>query len=64
MYTPSNEIEHNTFSQFYCINDKLYEKIINYSRLTIDISKEKNKYLLLKDNSLVVVDKIIKKNMS
>jgi len=64
MYTTFNEIEHHLYSPFYCINDKLFEKIVfNYSRLTIDISKEKNKYLLLKDNSLVVVNKIVEKNL-
>lgn len=42
MYTTFNETEHNINSPFYCINNKLFEKIIfNYTRLTVDISKEK-----------------------
>lgn len=42
MYTTFNEIEHYLYSPFYCINDKLFEKIIsNYSTLIVDISKEK-----------------------
>lgn len=59
-----NETEHNIYSPFYSINDKLFKKIIfSDLLLTIDISKEKNKYLLLKDNSLVVVNKIVEKNV-
>jgi len=64
VYSTFNVTEHYIYSPFYCIKDKLFEKIIfNYSRLTIDISKEKNKYLFLKDNSLVVVNKIVEQNL-
>lgn len=43
MYTTFNGTEHNISSQFYSINDVIFQKIIfNYSRLTIDVSKQKN----------------------
>lgn len=62
IYTTFNEIEHSIFSPLYTSNDKLFKKItLNYFKLTIDISKDKNKYLILNDNSLVLVEKVIEK---
>lgn len=59
MYVTKNE---KNSSPSHLINavDRLFEKIVlNFSQLTIDIFKEKDKYAILKDNCLVKVNNII-----
>jgi hypothetical protein len=43
------------------ISDKLYTKcVLNFSKTIIDVTKEKDKYFLCQDNSLITVQYIIK----
>jgi len=43
------------------ISDKLYTKcVLNFSKTIINVTKEKDKYFLCQDNSLITVQYIIK----
>jgi len=59
-YVFIKEIKHNTTNPFFDITAQLYQKLIlNYSNITINISNEKDKCIMLLDNSLVFVEQIV-----
>lgn len=56
----SNEIIHNNTSPLFKLNDKLFEKItLELTNTIINILKEKDRYIMLTDNTLAVVQHIV-----
>jgi len=57
----SNEIDCQSNLSFMSISDKLYSKcVLNFAKTIINVTKEKDKYFLCQDYSLVTVQYIIK----
>lgn len=55
------EIINNTSSPYFCLADRLYEKIfIKELKVTININNKREKYIMLKNNDIVVVNNIVK----
>jgi len=60
-YVFIKEIKYNISNPFFDITAQLYEKLVlNYSNITINTVNEKDKCLMLIDNSLVFVEQIVK----
>lgn len=59
-YVFINKINQNIPNPFFDITAQLYQKLIlNYSNITINISNEKDKCIMLLDKSLVFVEQIV-----
>lgn len=59
-YVFMKELRHNIPNPFFDITAQLYQKLIlNYSNITINISNDKDKCIMLLDNSLVFVEQIV-----
>lgn len=59
-FTLKNEIINNVHLQFFNLSANLFKQIVlNKYNITIDISKEKDKFLMLKNNSFVIVQQIV-----
>lgn len=60
-YIVLKEIENRIPSKYSTLTDTLFEKMILYNlKITIDVSKEKDKFICLKNNQLVIIKCIIK----
>lgn len=57
------EIINRTFFPYFCLADKLFEKIILQElKITINIHNERDKYIMLKNNNIAIVNHIIQLN--
>ncbi|XP_016660140.1 uncharacterized protein LOC107883830 isoform X1 [Acyrthosiphon pisum] len=54
------EIKNTTSSPYFCLADRLFEKIfIKDLRVTININNKRDKYIMLKNNDIVIVNNIV-----
>jgi len=54
------EIKNTTSSPYFCLADRLFEKnFIKDLRVTININNKHDKYIMLKNNDIVIVNNIV-----
>lgn len=54
------EIVNTTLSPYFCSNDKLFEKMfLQELNITINVNKQRNKYIMLNNNAIVIVNNIV-----
>lgn len=60
IFTLKNEFINNVHSPFFDLSANLYKQIVlNKLNITIDVTKEKDKFLMLKNNNFIIVQQIV-----